>query len=148
MWATSILAILFLAVLAVFAVRSWRYQTNLTEPVVTKLHLQMTQADDIGILAEADPAYRTDMGVGGSNDLFDYVRARLGAPHQTHRIGTYVFNSTNSGEIVVLRYETVFDKGTATETIRLRNQGGVYRLFGYTIDSPLLRQDNQPSATK
>jgi hypothetical protein len=147
-WVTSILVILVVAAVAVFVFRSWREQTRLTEPVVANLHLHMTQSDDAGILADADPAYRTDMGVRGSNDLFDYVRARLGAPHESHRISTYVLNSPNSGEIVTMRYETVFDKGTATETIKLHNEGGVYRLSGYSIDSRLLRQDNQPSATK
>jgi hypothetical protein len=143
-WIASALVIVALVASAFPLIKMFRAQSGLANPVVTQLHARMTAADNAAIYADADPSYQTDVGRQGSNDLFDFVRTKLGTPHYSTRIGTNISNDSKTGEVLTLEYATAFDNGSGTETIKLHKSNGVYKLLGYEVQSPLLKQEDIP----
>jgi hypothetical protein len=137
-WITTLIVVLVFAGLAILAVptfRSLRQQTSLASTAVANLHASMKKGDDDGIFNHADVDYRRQVGQQKSHELFDYVRSRLGAPHTSMMISTFVSADTKAGQVLTLQYQTVFDKGSGTETIKLHKVNGQYLLLGYTVQS-------------
>jgi len=121
-----------------------RTQSRPAQRAVAALHQEMIRADDAGIFANADEAYRQTITVETSNDMFDNVRTRLGAPRSSMRIDRHDSADEMTGSFVTLHYFTRFEKGSGKETICLHNVGGVWKLAAYNVESPLLRA-NKPA---
>jgi hypothetical protein len=144
-WITAVLVVVLLVVLAIPAVRSMREQTRLTSIAVASLHTSMTKGDDAGIFAAADASYQQQVGREKSDKLFDFVRARLGAPHDSKLMSTYVSSDAKVGQVLTLRYRTTFDKGPGTESIKLHKAGGTYLMLGYYVHSPRMNVKDIPA---
>jgi hypothetical protein len=147
-WIASVAGVLFCVVVLIFGVKAWRAQTHLGAVVVDALHANMTKGDDAAIFAASDPAYQGDIGLEKSNKLFDFVRTHLGAPRSSFRINTTVKSTTKYGEILTLVDQTVFDKGSGTETITLHKVNGTYKLMGYFVRSPQMNENDVPKDLK
>jgi hypothetical protein len=115
------------------------------DPLIAGLHEKMAKGDDAGIFAESDPAYQEQVGREKSDQLFDYVRQQLGAPQSTTLISQTVSDNSREGAGLTLIFSTVFDKGTGTETVKLRKTNGVYRMLGYNVLSPQIKGDEVPT---
>jgi hypothetical protein len=148
MWVGTIVLILGLAG-GSFAFIKWaRAQTHTVEAAVAALHKKMIGADDAGIFADADPTYRATITDKTSNDLFDNVRKRLGAPRSSRQTNSNYSNDENMGNFLTIHYFTVFDKGSGKETICLHNLNGVWKLAAYNVESPLLQTNKPPIRVK
>lgn len=148
LWIAATAVFVLLAVIATPAIRSMRQQAAILSGVVNTLHTSMTNGDDDEIFNQADEAYQQDVGQQKSAELFAYVRSQLGAPHSSTLIGTYLFADSSEGKILTLNYRTAFDKGSATETIKLHKVNDQYLLVGYTVHSPQLRPSEIPADLK
>jgi hypothetical protein len=104
----------------------------------------MTAGDDAGIFNNSDPDYQAQVGKAKSNQLFDFVRERLGAPLSSRAVGFNMTSTSRYGEVLTLTFETKFSKGQGTETIKWHKVGGRYQLIGYHVDSSAIKQSNVP----
>lgn len=147
-WISSVLALLLCATAITVGIRAWRSQTHLGSVVVDTLHANMTQSNDQAIFDQSDPAYQYDVGLERSNKLFDFVHSRLGTPHSSFRINTTIKHTTKFGEIDTLVNQTIFDKGSGTETITLHKVNGTLKLIGYYVRSPQMDDNDVPKDLK
>jgi hypothetical protein len=140
-WIWIITAVLILAVggATVPIYKSFHSHWREAYPYIDSLHAKMTQGDDAGIYAQADPAWQQEIGQEKSNHIFDYVRNQLGAPRSTACTNQNISTNATSGTTLVLTFTTVFDKGTGIETLTLHQSNGVYRMIGYNIHSDELK---------
>ncbi len=147
-WIGAASILVFLAVLGVRVVANMRHQTAVISGVVATLHASMTKGDDVAIFNNADPAYQQQVGLQKSAHLFDYVRNSLGAPRSPHLIGTYISADSKTGQVLTLEYQTSFDKGAGTETIKFHKVDGRYLLLAYTVQSTKMNQSQIPADLK
>jgi hypothetical protein len=147
-WVATAIILVLLAGLAIPVVRSMRQQTAVLSAVVASLHASMTKGDDAGLFSHADVAYQQQVGEQKSARLFAYVRARMGAPHASKLTGTYISADTKAGQVLTLQYQTVFDKGSGTETIKLHKVNGQYLLLGYMMQSTEMPPSEIPADLK
>jgi hypothetical protein len=143
-WAAAGSLILALAGAAGAFVKWSHVQSRKAESAVTALHQKMTRADDAGIFASADPAFRDTITAETSNGMFDNVRTHLGAPRSSVQTDSDDSTDETMGSFLTLHYSTVFDKGSGNETICLHNVDGVWKLAAYNVESPLLKP-NKPA---
>lgn len=144
-WISVAAFLIVLTVLAVPVYRSIRTQSHLASSAVNTLHADMTRRKDAMIFDQSDAAYQQDVGRKKSDELFDWVYSSLGDPHDATLVGTYASANAKTGEILTLTYKTNFDKGVATETIKLHKVGDRYLLIAYTVQSPQLKQEDVPT---
>jgi hypothetical protein len=126
----------------------YRYVTaqwHKADPLIAGLHQKMAQGDDAGIFAESDPLYQEQVGLEKSNRLFDNIRAQLGAPQSTTCMSQFVSANSTDGTMLTLTFNTIFDKGVGTETLKLHKENGVYRMIGYHVFSSQLKADSIPA---
>lgn len=147
-WIASAIAVVCLIAAAIPIYKIVSTQWRKANAYIAPLHAKMIQGDDAGIFADSDPAYQQEVGLQKSNHLFDYVRDQLGAPRSSTCIGQNISAKTGEGAILTLTFSTVFDKGTGTETLSLRKLNGVYRMVGYHVQSPQIKQTYVPSELK
>ncbi|MGA7156676.1 MAG: hypothetical protein WBY53_07520 [Acidobacteriaceae bacterium] len=147
-WISVACFLVVMSFLAIPVFRAARRQTRMGAGTVRTIHAAMRKQDDAVIFTEADGAYQQQVGRKKSDELFNWVRASLGAPHASTRIGTFGSASTKDGTILTLTYETRFDKGLGTETIQLHKVNGKYLLYGYTVKSPQMREQDVPADLK
>jgi hypothetical protein len=144
-WIGAAVVVLALIGAAFPLYRLFHTQWHKADPIIAALHAQMAKGDDAGIFAQSDPAYQAQVGVTKSNELFDHVRQQLGAPHSSTCISQNISSDSKFGETLTLVFQTDFDKGTGTETLRMHKVGGAYKLLGYYVRSPQIPQDAVPA---
>lgn len=143
-WISVAAFVLVIGFVCIPIYRAVRREQRLGSSVVRTIHSQMRAGDDAAIFNAADTAYQQQVGRKKSDELFDWVRSSLGAPHHSQRTGTFTSTSTEEGTVLTLDYRTNFDKGVGTETFRLHKVNGVYLLLRYTVVSPQIRQQDVP----
>jgi hypothetical protein len=107
---------------------------NLKDPVAT-LHAQMTNNDLAGIYNSSDPNWQAQITRTRSDDLFNLVHFRLGAPVSSTKMGEVEDAAT---DVKTLTLKTHFTRGDGTEEIKLHKNGADYKMIGYNVDSPNL----------
>jgi hypothetical protein len=116
-----------------------RAQSHKAEAAVTTLHQKMTNADHVGIFADADASYREMVTADISKGMFENVRTQLGAPRSSIQTDSDDSFDETRGSFLTFHYATVFAKGSGNETICLHNVDGVWKLAAYNVESPLLK---------
>jgi hypothetical protein len=144
-WITTAIVILLLAGLVIPAIRSFQKERAAASAVVANLHSSMIRGDDAGIFSLADPSYQQQFGEENSAKLFANVRAQLGAPRSSKLIRAYFSSKPAVGQIITMRFSTVFDKGPGIETIRLHKVNGQYLLLSYFVRSKLIPVTEAPN---
>jgi hypothetical protein len=134
-WIAAAVLILAAGVAAISVYKTIHTRWRANYLYIDALHAKMTQGDDAGIFAQADPEWQQEIGHEKSNHIFDYVRDQLGAPRSTSCTNQDISTNATDGTILTLTFTTVFDKGTATETLKLHKSNGVYRMISYNINS-------------
>ncbi len=140
-WVGSVVLVLALCGAMVPVLRIIARQWHRADPLIAKLHRQMAAGDDVGIFAGSDP----QVGLEKSNKLFDSIREQLGAPQSTTLMNEEVSANSQDGRVLTLTYRTIFDRGVATETLKLHRKNGPYRMIGYNLQSPQLKTDAIPA---
>ncbi len=143
-WIATAVVILFLAGLVIPVVRSFQKERAAASAAVTNLHRSMIRGDDAGIFRLAAPSYQQQIGEENSARLFANVRAQLGAPRSSKLIRAYFSSRPAVGQIITMRFSTVFDKGPGIETIRLHKINGQYLLLSYSVRSKLIPLESAP----
>jgi hypothetical protein len=144
MWLSGAAFVVLMACLAVPAIRMIRQQSRLGSSTVRSIHVAMRKRDDAAIFNAADIAYQQQVGRTKSDELFDWVQSSLGAPHSSTRISTTTSTTKQEGTVLTLTYETAFDKGMGTETIKLHEVNGRYLMMGYSVQSPQINSRDVP----
>jgi hypothetical protein len=135
---------LLIAAIIACAIAIYRAADRSFLALVAPLHARMAAGDDAGIFSNSDPAYQVQVGATKSNQLFDYVRDRLGAPLFCHVSGFNYSGDAKEGVQLTLVFTTTFSKGNGTETIKWRKVNGQFRLLSYRVVSTKLVEGDIP----
>ena len=110
---------------------------ELGESAVDEFHKQFNAGDYKEIYDQADEGFHKAAKEADVIALFEAIHRKLGSVKQSTQSGWRV-NSTTTGTIVNLQYNTEFTDGNATEQFVFLVSGDKALLYNYNINSPLL----------
>jgi hypothetical protein len=139
---------LFAVTASVWGYYVFRTQRIAAHSVIDELHAQMRLGDNAAIFAASDPAYQAAVGQAKTDELFAFIRDKMGDPQTSTLAGWNVQTTTSTGQQKTLVFETQFAKGSGTETLVLHKVGGRWELLSYNVRSKLIRDDDLPADLK
>ena len=110
---------------------------GLGEIAVVQFHNQFNAGQYKEIYDQADEGFRKASKESDVIALFEAIRRKLGTVKQSNQNGWGV-NTTPTGTIVTLQYQTEFTEGNAAEQFVFLLSGDKAVLYNYNINSPLL----------
>jgi hypothetical protein len=108
-----------------------------TEQAIGRFHKELNAGAFVGIHQNASAEWKEASSEPASVELFNGVRRKLGKFVSGKQSGWKV-NYGTAGTIVVLQYDSKFEKGDAQETFTYRRSGDRAELIGYNINSRAL----------
>jgi hypothetical protein len=108
-----------------------------TEKAVDEFHAALNAGDFARIHDDAAGEWKKVSSKPDSIQLFEAVRNKLGPFVSGKQVGWNV-NYGTSGTIVVVQYDSKFQRGDARETFTYRRLGDDAQLVGYNINSRVL----------
>lgn len=134
-WVWGVVALL-LVILVAGGAYAYRRVTGSALAIVAPLHAEMVAGRVESIFQESDQAFQAQVGREKSDQLFQFVQDKLGAPVASHLSGINWATTSQAGDVTTMVFTTRFVKGEGTETIKWHRVQGVYRLLSYTVTSP------------
>jgi hypothetical protein len=112
----------------------------MTQSAITatnEFHHHLEAAEFEKILADATPEFKKRTTVERSTASFDQIRTKLGKPNISQPTNIQIKHMP-AGKIIVIQFQTRFEKGNAQETFTWRIEASMPRLISYSVSSPLL----------
>jgi len=127
---------LFLSLLGMMVLSTGCSQVLLpsARSAVEMFHLQLDTGNYDRIYEDADPAFQALGPESSAAHLFSVVHQRLGKVQASDMVG-YQIQAGLTEIRVIMRYRSVFDRGTAQEDFIWNLLGSHARLVSYSIDS-------------
>jgi hypothetical protein len=104
---------------------------------IAQFHEQLNGGNFHQIYAASDTGFQKGSSETDASKLFAAVHSKLGA-FKSGSQGAWRVNYNTAGNNTVVQFNSVYEKGKATETFTFVGDANAPRLYGYNIDSPTL----------
>lgn len=107
------------------------------EKEIGRFHANLNAGEFTRIHEGAGPQWKQTTSKTDAESIFRAIRTKLG-PYEAGKQNGWRVNYGTGGTLVVVRYESHFQKGDAIETFTFRRSGDNAQLVGYNINSKTL----------